>query len=109
MQNVVKMDLYAEFDAASLTTSYKLMNGVGLDGPAILIRLINNSDVDVDVSYDGTTRHDFVPSKQLMQLDFQANSAPNNSVAMLKQGTKIYLKGAKGTGKLYLAVYYLKA
>jgi hypothetical protein len=60
-----------------------------------LIKLVNNSDVDLDISIDGTTNHDILPANS-----FTLYSEYNKSFAV---GTQIYVKGAAaGTGSVYL-------
>lgn len=110
MKNTIFIDDCVAYAATSLTAAFDAMNAPeGLRGPTVLLRIINNSTSDVSVSYDGDAYHDFVPKGTSLQLNFQANSAPNNKVAMLRHGTQVYLAGSAGTGNIYLAVYYLKA
>lgn len=109
MKNCIKADAVSAFNSTGLTTSYKAINASGLTGPTVLLRIYNASDKDIYISYDGVTAHDFVPSSQWMTLNFQANSGPNNYMAMLKKGTIVYVRGTgAGTGLIYLASYYLE-
>ena len=85
--------------------AYTALN-TGLPEACFLIRIINDSDEDVTVSYDGVVAHDFVPSNYIYQISFQSNSQPNSNVAYLRKGTIVYLKGAQGAGFLFLAGYY---
>lgn len=86
--------------------TYESINSLGLPFPCFLVRIINNSDEDVTVSYDGVTDHDFVPKNTTLQLPLQTNSQPNNNVALMPKGTIVYVKGTAGTGDIYLAAYY---
>ena len=86
--------------------TYESINSQGLPFPCFLIRIINNSDEDVTVSYDGSTDQDFVPKNTVLQLPVQTNSQPSNHVALIPKGTIVYVKGTAGTGDVYLAAYY---
>lgn len=95
-------------DSSTFTGSYQVVNTNGLPNPCFLIRIINNSDKDITVSYDGTNDHEFVPTKTSLQLPLQSNAQPTNWVSLIAQGTKIYVKGSVGTGLVYLVGYYQK-
>ena len=110
MKNIIKADTVSIFNSSGLTTSYKAMNASGLSGPTILLRVYNASDKDIYLSYDGSTDNEFVASKDTLTLNFQANSAPNNFVGMMKKGTIVYVKSSgAGTGSISLSAYYLES
>jgi hypothetical protein len=73
-----------------------------------LIHAISNSTRDVIVSYNGTTAHDIIASNSQVNFVPQASATPNNNVALLPKGTKLFFKtsGALAGGLLYLATYY---
>lgn len=107
MNKAVKADLLTAFNSASLTGTYQAINPLGLEGPAVLIRLINASSVDVNVSFDGSYARDFLPKGTTVQLDIAACSVYPDFVTMFAKGTKVYVSGTAGTGNIYLAVYHL--
>ena len=110
VKNVVQAIPLTSFDTASLTTSFQVLNSTGLAFPCFLIRLVNNSDKDITISYNGVDAMEFVPKTSSLQLDFQTNSQPNNKVAIFPKGQKIYVKGASaGTGLIYLSGYFQPA
>ncbi len=88
---------------------YTAINSGGLPFACFLLRIINDSDEGVLVSYDGVTDHDFVSQNQTLQIPFQANSQPNNHVALIPKGTTVYVKGTAGDGDVYVAAYYQKS
>lgn len=95
--------------ASSLSTSYAAINSSGLSQACAIIRIINNSNQDITISYDGTNDHDFVPKTTSVNLYFQSSSQPNNMVAKLAKGTVVYAKAAaSGTGNVYVSGYYQK-
>lgn len=106
MKNVIKADLLGDKDAATLTGGYDAISSTPNAGPAVILRIINDSNVDIEVSYDGVNSHDFIPANDKLELNFQANASPNNFVSMLRKGAKVYVNGSPGTGHIYLAVYY---
>lgn len=93
-------------DSSAFTGSYQLIYSGGTPNACFLLSIINNSNKDVTVSYDGTNDHDFVPTLKIRDLPVQTNSQPNNKTALFAAGTKVWVKGAAGTGSVYLAGYY---
>lgn len=107
VKNTVQAITLASFDTASLSTSFQVVNSAGLTKPCFLLRIVNNSDKDVTISYDGTNAHDFVPDGGTLELPVQTNSQPNTYTALFPIGFKVYVKGASsGSGLVYLAGYY---
>lgn len=97
----------SSIDSASFSGSYQLLSGAaGLTKPCITLRIVNNSDKDVTVSYDGTNDHDYVPTKTVRDIQFQTNSLPQTQTCSLAQATKIYVKAVAGTGLVYLSGFY---
>jgi len=105
-KNFVQAIDLVSIDAATFTGNLQIFNTNGLDEACTIIRIINDCDEDVTISYDGTTEHDYVRSGDTLQLDFQQNSLPGGRVSMMKQGTVLWISGAAGTGFVYLAGYY---
>lgn len=94
------------FNSASMLATYQAINTVGLPQPCILIRLINNSNQAVTVSYDGTTDHEYIPASTTVLLEFQTNSQPSNYGTTMKKGTVVSVKGTSGSGTIALVGYY---
>jgi len=89
----------ADFDG-----TFKVINADGLPESCDILRITNDSSVDVTISYDGVSNHDFCLSGQVLQLE--APSEPIGKANWAK-GTKVYVDGnAQGTGSIYLAGYY---
>ena len=106
VKNSVQAIPLTNIASSTVSGSYAAINATGLPNACFLIRIINNSTQDVTVSYDGTTDHEYVIKATVSQFSFQANSKPNNFVANIAQGTKVYVKGTAGTGNIYLAGYF---
>lgn len=89
-------------DSATFTGAYQVINTNGTTLPCFIYKIVNNSTVDVTVSVNGTTDHDYVPTKTAQVYDLQANKRPQNDMCLLAKGTKVYVKGSAGTGLVYL-------
>ena len=105
-KNYVQAITMTSIAASTFTGNYQAINASGLDHSCMILRLVNDTSKDVTISYDGVTPHDYIRTGDTLDLNFQANSQPNNYVAALKKGTVVYAMAAAGTGTLYLAGYY---
>lgn len=107
-KNSIKAIPMTAVASTAFTGSYQLLSGAGgLTNACFMLKIVNNSDQDVSVSYDGATDNDFVPKGTRTELLFQTNSQPNNFIANIPQGTKVYIKGSAGmSGSVYLVGYY---
>lgn len=89
-------------DSSALTSSYQPINPNGTSGSCWTFDIINNSTSDIDVSFNGSTDHDFIPANSIKIIDIQTNSQPNNDINLMKKGQIVYVKGSAGTGIIYL-------
>jgi len=106
-KSFVKSIVATEVDASTLGVGLVPINVNGLDQACFLIRIINNSNVTILISYDGINAGDVLPPNNILQLDFQTNSAPNGFVANLKKGTVVSVDStAPGIGLIFLCGYY---
>lgn len=92
--------------SSSVTGTYAAINTNGLPEACFMIRINNDSNKDITVSYDGTTDHEFIIAADFLQVDAQNNSRPNNFTALFAKGMIVYVKGTAGTGNVYLSGYY---
>ncbi len=79
----VQCVLKAQFNPASLSGSYKVINGagsqsnvsaVGFSDTAKILKIWNPSTtVSIDISLDGVNDHDFIPPLGTLIIDFQTN------------------------------------
>ena len=86
-----------------------VINSDGLLHPCFMLRIINTSDVDVFVSFDGATVQEFVPKETTLVMPLQANAPKTyNGTALMAKGRKVYITAAAPgkTGRIYLAGYY---
>jgi len=96
------------FNSAALSGvgTFDALNPDGLDHSVFLLRIINDSDTDILISYDGVVDHDYVPAGDILQVDLQPNTQIGTSTAGIRQGTVVYAEGTAGTGLIYVAGYY---
>lgn len=95
---------YAPLNSSS---SYVVYTGNGFPDDIKILKIYNDGTNGVTISLDGTTNHDYMPSKGTLIVDLQANHADNASNGMgLKNGRKgqlLYGKGTAGVGNLYIS------
>ena len=104
--NAMQAVTLVSLDTAILFAAYEAINPDGLPESCSIIRIINSSDQNLLVSYDGTTDHDLVIAGETIQLDLQANSKEKSLVANFKKGTIVYVNSVPGVGLVYLVGYY---
>ena len=92
-------------NSATFTGGYDVVNA-GLTNPCFMLRIINDSSEDIEVSFDGTVSHDYIVSGDTLQIYAQANAQPNGCVANFRKGQPIYVKSGAGQGCIYVAAYY---
>lgn len=107
VKNIIKAIPLTTFNAAGLLVTYLPINPNGLDEPCIILRISNNSNIAVTISYDGITDHDYLLSNDLLQIEAQTNSLPKPKVCVFAKGTVIYVKSTgAGLGNISLSGYF---
>lgn len=103
MSVAISFETIRERDATTFDGTFQTL-GTSTSLPGRLIKFINNTDVDLDFSLDGTNQHDFVPAGGFSLYDFTANRVENRFE--LKALTQVYVRSAAGagTGDVYLVV-----
>ena len=90
-------------DSSTFDNTFQTL-GSALTSPAVLVKIINNSDQDIDVSTDASTDHDFVGAGSFFLYDLRTNKGLENEYGF-PTGTVFSIKGAAaGTGSVYLVV-----
>lgn len=100
----------SRFDTATLVGgAYSLLNPGGLTHPCFMIRIVNDSTITIEISYNGTATHDIVRSGGQYELNFQTNSQVPGKRAFFEAGKLVYLYGdvkLAPKGYVYLIGYY---
>ncbi len=76
-----------------------------LESPALYLKIINNSNTAVAISYDGITAHDYLISHDTLELNLQTNSIPRAKQANMAKNTTVYLQGEPGAGLIACTAY----
>jgi len=93
---------------AAITNAYQIV-GTAITEPVRILKIKNNTDADIMVSFDGVTDSDFFPASSGDVTDFTTNSANAADPLELPGRRLIYIKavGALPTsGDLYIVVIY---
>jgi len=70
-----------------------------------IMKLTNNANVDVTVSWDGINDHEYLPAGSFLLLDVATNKEASVTFE-IAQNTQLSVKGSAGTGSVYLSAYY---
>lgn len=93
-------------DSATFTGAYQALGTPTLH-PGTIIKFANNSNVLVTISIDGVNNHDILPANSLFVYDYTTNRPSSEPVAARDQNTQYFVKGAAGTGLVYLVVQHI--
>jgi hypothetical protein len=94
-------------DSSTFTGSYQTL-GTPLLYPASIVKLINNSTVLVTISTDGINDMDVAPASSFFVYDITTNEPNSSNALFVPEGTQYLVKGAAGTGLVYLVVQHLQ-
>ena len=110
VKNIMQAIPQTVFDTNTLTANYQLVNAGGLPHACAMLHFTNTSTVAIRISYDGAAGngHDTIVAGGSLVLPFQANSQPNNYMALYPIGTQIWVKQvtAAAAGSFSIAGYY---
>ena len=96
------------FNTAGLGLPYTLLNPLGLPNSCFLLRLVNDSNVGITISFDGAIAHDYIRANSEKDLPGVFGLQENGTTGAWRKGTKVYISGvAAGAGFIYLTGYYL--
>jgi hypothetical protein len=93
-------------DSATFTGSYQAL-GIPTVNPGTIVKMVNNSNVLVTISIDGTNDHDVLPANSFWLYDYTTNAPKSANIAARDQGTQYFVKGAAGVGLVYLVVQHI--
>lgn len=93
-------------DVATFTgvDNWIVINDEGFSDACFMIRIINNSDTDASISYNGSHRHDFAKDGETVQILVPYSK---DEKGLFSRGTILWAAGeAQGTGRIYVVGYY---
>ncbi len=88
---------------ASINSSYTLV-GSATDHPVRMFRLVNDTDKDMLVSFDGVTDHFYIPNGSFVLYDLCTNREASSNMFMLSRGAGFYLKYVDDPGSGNFAI-----
>ena len=103
--SAVAYDAARSVNSATLSGSFMVL-GSPLTFQARIIKIVNNSGVDVTVSTDGVTTMDFVPKNGFTLYDLGTNRGNDSPCFVFPSGTQFYVNGTASTGLIYLICLY---
>jgi len=103
--NRIDWEPLRSIDSATFVGTY-LKLGTPLQYPAYILKLVNASDVLVTISINGTSDIDVAPSNSFWLYD-EGKVGINSQYPSLPAGTQVFVKGAAGTGSVYLVSQYI--
>jgi hypothetical protein len=107
-QTSVKAIPRVDYNANLLAPGYLPMNPLGLDEACFAVRVINDSNTDIDISFDGAITNEWIHAGGELYLYAQMNNQPRANEALVSKGTKIYVSAAgAGIGTIMLVGYYV--
>lgn len=103
---VVRFDEIRSLAFGSISGTYAKLGTANLHLGRIL-KILNNTDADIFISFDGTTDNDFIPSKAFCLYDLTANLFPGTEY-VLERGTQMWVKQstAPTSGSVYATIVY---
>jgi|SRR5579859_3112054 len=107
ISNKLLPQVIGTIDSATFTGSYQLV--LTLTHPASFLRIVNGSNTNVAVSFDGTNDHEFVPTLSQFNLPAGALSQAGNYNCFVAAGTPIYVKAPSAmanAGIVSVSAYY---
>ena len=88
-------------DSATINGAYQLIDSL-FGEPIIILKIVNDSDQAVTVSYNGTDDHDYIPANSFTLYDVCANKFVDRAGMKFSAKRGVYVKGTAGTGNIYV-------
>ena len=113
--NRAAANTFTYFDATLLTADFQICDP-GIPHPCFLLKIVNTSDANVIISYDGIYGHDVVmkygfwsTGENEIILPFQECNRTKSHINLMARGTPVYVKAETNAGKagdIYVISYY---
>jgi hypothetical protein len=105
----VRFDGYRSLAFGSVGATYTAL-GTPTTHLMRILKIVNNTNADLNISFDGTTNNDFVPANSFVLYDFETNSSTDYDF-FLALSTQLYVNyntGAPTSGSVYAVMVYGK-
>lgn len=103
---VVSVDALRSLGFGSIGMSYTAL-GIPFNHPMRIIKILNTTNVDVVISFDGTTDNEYVPAGGFTLYDLTTNEV-TEAGWFFRIGTQVWVKltaGAASGGVFIVALY----
>ncbi len=100
-------EIIRSVDSADFDGTFQTL-GTGLNFACPLLKFVNNSNVFVEISWDGVNTHDVIPANSFALYDFSSDSGTTRGL-YASQATQFWVNGAAaGTneGLFYLVAFH---
>lgn len=105
---VITYNPMQSIDSTTFTGSY-IPLGIPIPNTSRIYKIVNNSNVLIKVSINGTTDMDVLPANSFVLYDLGTNRGNPSADTALPQGTQFYVNGPAGTGLVYLVTLFANA
>lgn len=102
---VVRVDGLRSLAAGSISGTYATV-GTAFTHPMRLLKLINNTNGDLTISFDGVNDNDFVPAGGFTLYDLTTNKVQPDTTFVFQNGTQVFVKGTPATGTFYVVAIF---
>ena len=105
--SIVRVDALRSVSYSSITSSYTTLGG-SFSHETRIIKLTNNTDGDLLISFDGTTDNLFLPAFSFTLYDITTNREQNDIYLIFQVGTQVFVKYSisPSKGAVYLECLY---
>lgn len=103
---IVSADSLRSLAFGSISGTYAAI-GTAFEHPMRMVKVINKTNTDMIISFDGTNDHDYIISGTSAQYEVAANEV-GSAGWFFRVGTTVYVKqvSAPGSGAVYVAALY---
>lgn len=104
--NIARVDQLRSLASGGISGSYATL-GSPFTHPARIIRVINATQGDMLISFDGVTDNLFIPANSFVLYDISSNDDPSEGFRISNR-TQIYVKQSTApvSGSVYLEMIY---
>jgi hypothetical protein len=108
MARIIKPITMIAYNTNAIPAAYAPMSAAGIPHACFALRLMNYSNISINISFDGVNNHDIMRTNT--DHDFPGIYALQETgiTGAWKKGTKVYVAApGVGVGFIYLCGYYL--
>ena len=104
--NIITPIKIQSIDVATIGAGAWSPIGNPLEGALSFIRITNDSNTDVIISFNKVDDNLYIPATKPRSIYFQANATPTNYTSKLRKHTIVYVRGTAGIGNVFLEGVY---